>query len=328
MKRVLNNSYQKLINSLGELRVKKDVLLAPHTTLKVGGPADLFFVAQQTDGFIKAIKAAIQLKIPCFVLGGGSNIVVSDQGWRGLVIKNRDEQIRVVGYGGKKTKEEQQGKVVVEASGGTYLQRLKRWTLEQGLEGLEFVDGIPGTVGGAVKLNVHDRHLPRERYLSDVLVEADLLDWQGEVKTVGNEYFQFDQWRQGWKTGSCLVETGETVLRARFSLKQVDPGKLWAYIEEYSAWRQEHQPQGYPSAGSFFANPRFDLSAGQLIDRAGLKGMRVGDAAVSQVHANFIVNLGSARASDVFTLANLIKREVEKKFGIHLEEEVIYVGEF
>jgi UDP-N-acetylmuramate dehydrogenase len=322
-------AYRRLVEALGELRVRRGEVLAPHTTFKVGGPADLFFVAYNIKDLIRAVRAAAELKVATFILGGGSNVIVSDEGFRGLVIQNRCGGIRVVGYGGRAAAGDEQAGVVVEAEGGAHLQKLKRWTIEQGLAGLEFVDGVPGTVGGAVKVNVHDRHRRgKERYLSDVLIGADLLSPAGEVKTVGKDYFEFERRRGGWKTGSRLLETGEIVLRARFALRRGEPEKLWDYVRAYSRWRRDRQPKGLPSSGSFFTNPGPDVSAGRLIDQAGLKGRRVGGAAVSEVHANFIVNDGSAKAADVVALARLIKDEVKKKFGVNLQEEVIYVGEF
>lgn len=319
--------YQALTRQLGGLRVKKNQPLAAYTTFKVGGPADRLFIARKTEDLVKAVKSAYLNQLPFFVLGSGSNVIISDQGLRGLVIINRCDQIGIVAYGGQKTKTGERGRVVVEAEGGTHLQRLKRWTIEQGLGGLEFVDGIPGTVGAAVKLNVHDRHRPnQERYLSDVLLGATLLTPQGETKEVAKDYLEFDQKRRGWKMGSKLFESGEIVLTARFRLQKTDPETLWAYVREYTAWRRRHQPQGVASSGSFFTNPSAEISAGRLIDQAGLKGKTVGGAAVSKKHANFIVNSGSASAADVVGLASIIKKTVKEKSGIELEEEVFYLG--
>lgn len=325
----IESHYLKIIAELGSLRVRRNEDLANHTTFKVGGPADLFFVAKTIADLVHAIRETANLKIPVLILGSGSNVIVGDKGFRGLVIKNRCEGICLAGYAGRKTKTNQHGAVVVEAESGTHLQRLKRWTIEQGWGGLEFLDGVPGTVGAAVRLNVHDRHIKGwERYLSEVLLSADLISLTGATQTVDKAYFEFSQLRRGWQMGSKLMETGEIVLKARFGLKKTDPEILWSYVRDYTAWRLQHQPQGLPSSGSFFSNPGPNISAGKLIDQAGLRGTRVGDVAVSETHANFLVNCGSAQAADVVGLARLIKKRVREKFGIELEEEIDYVGDF
>jgi len=314
-----SSNYDILIKELGELRVKKDEPMANHTTFRIGGPADLFYIAYEEKEFINAIKLARELAIPIFILGGGANILVSDKGIRGLVIKNRASKVRIVGLKGK-GKVLAVNEVYVEAEGGALINQLVRFCLDEGLEGLEFLLSVPGTVGGALKINAHFRPEKGE-FIGNKLYKARLLTLENKVVEVGKDYFIFcyDQ--------SVLQKSGDILLAATFCLTKGDKKMIWKEAMAGVKKRQESQPIGIACSGCTFRNTQ-DKPAGYLLEKAGLKGIKVGNAQFSQKHANFILNLGGAKAKDVLELIKIAKEKVKEKFGVELKEEIFLVGEF
>lgn len=321
---------EQLKKILGE-RLKEQELLAPFTTFKIGGPADLFFDAKTVDELVAAITEARELHIPVFVLGGGTNILIGDKGIRGFVVKNSTSSIKVRGMKGQSGPGVQRRRVYVEADSGVIMNKLVRFTAEEGFRGLEMHLGLPGTVGGAVYMNSKWTH--PEGYVGDVVSQAEILMPTGERKTVSKNYFQF-----GYDTSS-LQKTGDIVLSIVFSLEVDTKNELWNTANESIAYRRVSQPQGVKSAGCTFQNvaksdilslglPPEAVSAGFLVDHAGLKGFRIGDAQISPLHANFIINLGKASASDVVQLINRAREQVKRQFGVTLAEEIVRVGEF
>ena len=309
--------YQILIEELGSLRVKRDEPLSRHTTFKIGGPADLFFETWKKEDLIRAVQLCQKLKIPYFILGRGSNILVSDKGFSGLVIKNRTSQIKVLQYSGKVGKTRT---VLIEADSGVGLNRLVRWTIEEGLKGLEVFLSIPGTVGGAIKINAHFRPEKGE-FIGNFVKKGKILSEKGEVKEVEKNYFSF-----GYDK-SILQKKKDILLSVVFELKKVgDKRILWRRAEEAVKYRRLRQPLSFSSAGCIFKNPEGTKGAGFLIDQLGLKGKRIGGAMISPIHANFIVNTGNAKAEDVVKLIEICKRKVKEVFGINLEEEIEYIG--
>lgn len=309
----------------------KNEPLARYTTLKIGGPADFFYEAKTVDELTEAICDARKLGIPVFILGGGTNILIGDRGIRGLVIKNATDRIAIAGVKGKLESGENKGTVFVEADSGVIMNKLVRFTIEEGLSGLEMQLGLPGTVGGAMYMNSKWTRPPG--YVGDSVYQATILTPSGEVKVVPHSYFQF-----GYDK-SIIQESADIVLRVVFSLKRVPKEKLWETANSVMAYRKETQPQGVFSPGCTFRNitksqaisiptPNHTTSAGFLIDHAGLKGKRVGDAQISPIHANFIINLGKATAADVVKLIETARSEVNKQFGVTLREEIVRVGEF
>lgn len=315
-------AYHEIINQLSE--IKQNEPLAKYTTFKIGGPADLFYQAQSRQDLIKAIKLARRFNIPLFLLGGGSKILVSDKGFRGLVIKNESLDIRLVDDEG------------IEADSGVKNPILVQFATEQGLSGVEFLIDIPGTVGGAILYNARFRD-PRsfheyfiefdqvkDRCVSDVLEKVKVLKADGSITTI-------------------LDPSGLVILGGRFRLTKVPPQIIQEAIARFRKWRRSRfsqppdpvtgtkstQPKE-PSAGCVFRNvPNpWNHPSGRLIDMCGLRGMRVGDALISPHHANFIVNVSRAKAADVYQLIKLCKRKVKEKFGVELKEEICYVGEF
>lgn len=308
------------------MNIQSQVNLAKHTYFKLGGPADYFVEAKTKEELVEAVRYAIEQKLPYLVLGGGSNVLIGDQGFRGLVIKNRTSSVKIKGFAGGVEKGKLDLKeAIVEADSGVTANYLIRYTLDEGLAGLEDMLGLPGTVGGAVYNNSH--HL--DKLWGDHLVEVEVLDLEGKIKKYTQKECQFDY------DYSVFHKTKETILSASFQLKRGDKAKLWEVATEAVKRRSSTQPLGLPSSGCMFKNislaDRMRLgvptaSAGYLIDKAGLKGLSVGGAKVSDVHANFIVNDGTAKASDVNELVALVRIKVKEKFGVDLIEEVILIG--
>lgn len=316
-------NYALLIHALGETRVKTNEPLAPHTYFKLGGPADLLYEARTADELVCAVQSSILYQVPYLVIGGGSNILFSEAGFRGLVIKNKTSSIQLKGFAGGVAKGKLDLKeAIVQADSGVPANLLIRYTLDQGLAGLEDMLGLPGTVGGAVYNNSH--HL--DHLWGDHIVEVEYLSADGvRGKYTPKELdFAYDY--------SIFHKTKEIILSASFLLKQGDKAALWEIANAAVQRRSATQPLGIPSSGCMFKNiPLADkmrlgihtASAGYLIDKAGLKGARVGGAVVSDVHANFITNDGTATPQDVLDLIKLVKQQVKIKFGVDLIEEVI-----
>lgn len=310
-------------------RLKSGEILAPYTTFKIGGPADYFFEAKTRDELVAAVTAARVSHIPYFVLGGGSNILIADAGFRGLVIRNATNAIVIRGMKGMIKNGEQNGSVYVEADAGTPFNSLVRFTIEEGLSGLEMHLGLPGSVGGAIYMNSKWTRPPA--YVGDVVSHVTLLDGANTVVVKPKEYFHFSYGK------SVLQESDEIVLGVIFELTRQTKDEIWKRANESIAYRRTTQPQGVKTAGCAFKNiskadalvagtPNQTTSAGFLIDHAGCKQMYVGGAAVSEVHANFIVNTGKATAHDVLQLMKTIKEKVFETFHVTLQEELRIIG--
>jgi len=292
--------YLKIIEKLGQGRVKLNEPLAKHTTFKIGGPADLFYEAKTTKELIKVIKLIKKLRIPYFVLGGGSNILVADEGFRGIVIKMSNVKCQM-----------SNGKII--AGAGVSLGELLKLAAKNSLAGLEFAAGIPGTVGGAVRGNAG----AWQQAIGDKVVGVKVLTPTGRIKWLKAADCQFS-YRQ-----SRFKKTKEIILEVELKLEKGDKKEIEAKIRENLAKRASQPTQ--PSAGCIFVNPK-PLSAGKLIEKCKLKGRQIGEAQISSQHANFIVNLGRAKAQEVIKLIKLIKKKVKEKFGIDLKEEICFVG--
>ena len=293
------------------------VPLAPFTTFRIGGPADLFVEPESADALASAIRAADERGVPWFLLGCGANILVGDRGFRGLVIRNRARDVRI---------DETTGRLRAE-SGALVFPDLIEAAIESGLSGLEHYVGIPSTVGGALWQNLHflSPAPARERtmFIAEVLAEAEILTVEGERKCVPADYFEF-----GYDT-SILHHRRDVVLAATFALTPADRAGLKRIVAENLAWRAEKHPplDTEPSAGSIFQKIE-GIGAGRLIDQCGLKGFQIGGAQVSPRHANIFVNVGNATAADVRALIEHAQEVVERKTGYRLRPEISFVGEF
>jgi UDP-N-acetylmuramate dehydrogenase len=296
-------------------RLGRDVPLAPMTTLKVGGTADWLAEVQSAAELTELLGIARDTALPVTLLGGGSNVVVSDAGVRGLVVRPRLASVS------------QTGADRVRAEAGVTINGLVRWTVGRGLAGLEEWAGTPGTVGGAIHGNAHWAR----RNVGDLVTSVRLITRSGEVTDVPQTEMGF-----AYDT-SRLQRTGEIVVWADFRVQAGDPEVLRARARASLAYRKQTQPLAQPSAGCMFHNPDpaherlphgMPASAGALIDRAGLKGRREGGARISETHANFIVNTGAATARDIRTLVDAARTAVHEQFGIVLRDEVVYLGAF
>ena len=291
------------------MKFRKNVSLANYTTFKIGGPAKYFYIAKTKQDLIKAIKAAKELGLPFFVLGGGSNLLVSDKGYDGLVI---NFQFSISNF--QLISNSKIFKVVVGA--GLPLGKLVSASAEKSLTGLEWAVGIPGTVGGAIRGNSG----AFEKSISNIVKEVEVLeiteDNSPQIKILKNKDCKFQYRDSIFKHNSNLI-----ILSAEIQLKKGDKKEIQKKIKEHLKQRKKTQPLGFPSAGSIFKNPK-GFSAGELIEKCGLKGKKINGAQISEIHSNFIVNLGKAKSKDVEKLIKLIKQKVKQKFGIVLEEEI------
>lgn len=304
-----------LDSRLNPSRLRRNVALAPLTTFRIGGPADLFYTATSADDLASALLAAREMGIPHFLLGLGANILVGDKGFRGLVIHNQAKQTRF----------DDDGRVRVES--GAIVADLIKEAVRRGWSGLEHYVGIPSTVGGAVWQNLHFLSPAPERertmFIAEVFESCEMLTQENERRTVDREYMQF-----GYDT-SILHTRQDVALAVTLRLERGDPAVMHRIMQENLSWRGARHPwlEFHPSAGSIFKKIE-GMGAGRLIDQCGLKGFRQGDAQISHIHANIMVNLGSATARDVRALIATAQEAVRKKFSVELEPEIGFIGEF
>jgi len=329
------DKYQQFKQIVGPLRVFEDEPLAKYTYFKIGGPARIFFEAKNIDDLKLALTSAKNLQVPFVILGGGANILVSDKGFYGLVIKNRADGIKIAGLKGAISKTGRSIKnAFVVANSGTLMNQLARYTIDQGFEGLEFLLSVPGTVGGGLKINAHYQ-VEQNQFIGNRLTQATLFDPKtGETKSVENSYFDF-----GYDI-SKIQKTGEVVLEATFKVDAAQSKELlWQKAMEGVKLRNEEQPVGIACSGCIFRNishddairlatPNLTTSTGFIIESLGLKGTKVGDAQISEKHANYILNNGAAKAKDVLELINLVKVKARETYGLDLKEEIFYIGKF
>jgi UDP-N-acetylmuramate dehydrogenase len=281
--------------------------LSEWSWFRIGGPADLLFRAESVRDLERAVAWAREQGTRFYIIGGGSNLLFDDEGFRGLIIRNEVRSLELKGS-------------LLAADSGTPLESLVEFLVERSLAGLEFLAGIPGTVGGAVCGNAgafgHD--------IGEAVRDVDLLLKNGQtaVRTRAEMAFSYRH--------SLLKEDHHVVLKARFDVEPGDPVRIRRQVEDYLESRSgKHPCPGTPCAGSYFKNKVLSdgtkLAAGRLLEQAGAKGLRVGDAAVFEGHANFIINLGRARARDVLDLAAELRERVRSRFGVELEEEVVHL---
>ena len=292
------------------VKTSRDEPLARFTTMRVGGPADLFTIARNLFELRALVRFARGRELPLFLLGRGSDLVISDRGIGGLVLQIRADGSRIDGR-----------RVIVDA--GVPMARLSTLARDAALTGIEFALAIPGTVGGAVWANA-GAHGSDVR---GVLVEASVISGGDGVERT----LDADGLGLAYRDSHLKHPSGpypDVVAWAAFGLEPADHVRIDQKLDEIRRWRREHQPLGMPSAGSVFRNPAEGPSAGELIDRAGLKGRRIGGASVSQLHANFIVNDGHGSASDVRRLAELVRRTVAERLGLDLQPEVVFAGDW
>jgi UDP-N-acetylmuramate dehydrogenase len=306
---------ERVASALAGPRLKRNEPLGPYTTFKIGGPADLFFEADTADALATAILTARDAEVPYFVLGLGANVLIADKGVRGLVIRNVASHFR---FG-------DDGLLWVES--GAVMAKLIPEAVRCGWSGLEHYVGIPSTVGGAIWQNLHFLSPAPERertmFIAEVFRSADLLTEESERRTVDAAYMQFGY------DDTILHHRRDVVLAATFQLERQDPAVMHRILQENLSWRGSRHPwlEWHPSAGSIFKKIE-GIGAGRLIDQCGLKGFRIGDAQISHIHANIMVNLGHATSADVIALIRHAQRTVYEQLGHQLEPEIGFIGEF
>ena len=300
------NIIEKFNDLLGEEKVKVDEPMKRHTTFRIGGPADYFLLPSSEEELSGILKICKNEELPYFILGNGSNLLVSDKGYQGVVVQlyRNFGQIRV---------EDSR----IHAQAGALLSGIAAAAREASLTGFEFAGGIPGTLGGAVVMNAG----AYGGEMKDVLKEVTVLTPEGGVLTL-----QADELHMGYRT-SVIKEAGYIVLEAVISLEKGDQEEIRSRMQELAGMRTSKQPLSYPSAGSTFKRPE-GYFAGKLIMDSGLRGYQVGGAQVSEKHCGFVINTGNATAKDVTTLMSDVQRIVMEKFGVKLEPEVKFLGEF
>jgi len=300
----MQRDYKKLAEGLIKGRILFDVPMRQLTSIKVGGPADCLLFPEDVRALGKILGLAKRKRIPMIILGKGTNLVVRDKGFRGWVV--------CLTQGLKKIQQEGD---VVEADAGVPLQRLVQFTIQRGLTGLEPFFGIPGTVGGGLAMNAGAWGVE----LKDFLLSMTLMKENGEAVERPRQKLKFFY-------RSLALPVSWVILKGRFQLRKGNREEMLDQVRSYSEMRKKTQPLDAPSAGSIFKNPK-EGPAGRWIEEAGLKGFRMGQAMISERHANFIVNLGKATAEDVICLMEMVERKIYEAQGISLEREVRVVGE-
>ncbi len=299
----------KLISILGSDNVIKEADMSSYTTFRIGGIADYVVTPENEEQLAKLLHLIKEENVDFVVIGNGSNILVSDNGFDGIVIQLGDKFSSFV------IKDKDESGVYVDVTAGMRLSRLGNELAASSIEGFEFATGIPGTIGGAVMMNAG----AYGGEIKDIIKSARVIDFDGNVKELSR-----DELELGYRT-SIIAKKNYIVISAVFDLKKGDREKIKSNIKELALKRREKQPLEYPSAGSTFKRPEGYFAA-KLIEDAGLKGLSVGGAQVSEKHAGFVINKKDAKAVDVIRLTDEIKEKVYDKFGVKLELEIKKIG--
>ena len=294
----------RLRQIVGEDNVLVDEPMSRHTTFEIGGPADLFVIPESVEEVRDVVAECRASEVPYFILGNGSDLLVSDEGYRGVIVGLADGFTNVAIEGTEMT-----------CQAGVSLREASEMACELGLCGLEFACGIPGTIGGACFMNAG----AYDGCIADVLKSVRVIMPDGSVETIAAKDLAL-----GYRA-SRIRDEGLVVLSATFALREGDAQQIRAHMDDLTHRRETKQPLDKPSAGSTFKRPE-GYFAGKLISDAGLMGYQVGGAAVSKKHAGFVVNMGGATAADVHAVIEHVQDEVERQFGVRLEPEVRFLG--
>ena len=302
------NKYDKFVGLFGkfydENDIKIDEKLSSYVNFKAGGPADILLIPKSKEQVIKSVEVCKENKIPFYLIGNGSNILVRDGGFRGVVISLKEVNTIIVD--GDK----------IEAECGAMLKAVSDKAMENSLTGFEFACGIPGTIGGAVFMNAG----AYDGEIAHVIESAEIIDEECNIVRLSNKDLDF-----GYRS-SIVMKKGYTVLSAVFKLEKGQVKTIKELVDDLTNKRESKQPLEYPSAGSTFKRPT-GYFAGKLIQDAGLKGYSIGGAAVSEKHSGFVINKGNATAKDITDLIKYIQDEVKRQFGVELHPEVRIIGE-
>lgn len=286
----------------------KNEPMSKHISFKTGGTADYYEKATNIEDIKNTIEFSKKKKIPLYIIGNGSNILVTDKGIRGIVLKIDIQKIEI---------EEDNEEVIVTVGSGVKLMALAQKLLQGGIAGFEELSGIPGTIGGAIKMNAG----AYGKEFKDIVISTKCMNRNGEIFELSNEEQKFDY------RHSVFFENDYIILETKLKLQKGDMKKIKEKMEEYISTRKEKQPLEYPSAGSTFKRGK-DFITSKLIDEAGLKGYTIGGAQISEKHAGFIINKNNATSKDILDLIEYTKKKVFEKFGVHIEEEIEIIGEF
>jgi UDP-N-acetylmuramate dehydrogenase len=302
----MDSKYEDLIRLLDPIHVKMNEPMSKHTSFQIGGDADLFITPTSIASLSQVVAFCRSRNVDYYVMGNGSNLLVSDKGFRGVVIQiyKQMKHIEICG--------EQ-----IRVQSGLLLSTLSKRAYNAGLTGLEFASGIPGTVGGAIYMNAG----AYGGEMNHVVVEATVVNHEGVVSVLKREELELGYRHSRFHT------TGEIVVEVLLQLQKGDKAVIKSKMEELDIQRKTKQPLEYPSAGSTFKRP-VGYYAGQLIMEAGLSGHRIGDAMVSEKHCGFVINVGTATCEDVLNLIEFVKLNIHEKFGVDIEPEVRIIGEF
>ena len=302
------NIYEKLQDGgIDKKNILKDEEMSKHTSFKIGGKADYFVKITSIDELKFILDFSSKNKIPITIVGNGTNLLVTDKGIRGIVIKLELKDFKI-----EKNKEE----VFITVEAGFALSKIANIALKEEIEGLEFLAGIPGTVGGALRMNAG----AHGKEMKDIVVKSRYMTKDGKIKTMSLDKHEFEY------RNSVFSKLDVIILETTIKAKRGNKEEIEQKIEEYMNKRKETQPLEYPNAGSTFKRKEGIITA-RVIDECGLKGYSVGDAEVSTKHAGFIINKGKATANDILNLVNDIKKVVKEKKNIDIELEVLILGE-
>jgi UDP-N-acetylmuramate dehydrogenase len=299
--------FRDLVLALGEENVKKNETLASHTTFRIGGVADYFVTPKDEKGLMAALTIARESETPVYRIGHGSNLLFSDKGYRGMIIKIGKGMDHITWL----------DETMVKVGAGASLSKFALDVAKKGFEGFEFAAGIPGSVGGAVTMNAG----AYGGEIKDSIVSVEVMGNMGDVRELSKEELKL-----GYRT-SVIQLCDHIVTSANFTFQKGKKEEILKKIKELNTKRKDKQPLDRPSAGSTFKRPE-GYFAGKLIEDAGLKGYRIGDAMVSDKHSGFIINAGEATAAEVLLLVEYIQKEVFQQFHVNLEPEIRLVGEW
>lgn len=321
MKSEIKATTEALLRRFGPQRVQTNYHLREITALKIGGPAQIFFSAKSAEEIVEATILARNHNVPVTLLGSATNVVIADSGLPGLVIRNEAKMIRLAGLKGViRSRQPTDESVIVEVESGVLTNQLVRYTLDEGLSGLEPFLGQPGTVGGAV---CTDAKL-RQAYFRDQIIEAKILTYAGDIRT---------------ELGAKFSNRQDIILSIRLRLTKGSKDELWKSANEIVRFRSFNQPRDLLSTGSAFKNislseawqiptPNYTTAVEYLLDRVRLRGYHYGGAKFSDRHTNFIINCQKAKSADVLFLIEEAKRRVKNEFGINLTEEITFLGDY
>lgn len=303
----IENVYEELLEKMPQIVIYKNEPMCKHTSFKIGGNADIYIKAKSIEEIIKIKQYTKENKIPLTVIGNGSNLLVKDNGIRGITIQVDIQQIDI---------QMNEKDVYVDVTSGVKLGTLAIMLQQKGIAGFEFAGGIPGTIGGAIRMNAG----AYGKEFSDIVEEVTYLSEDNNIENMTKEEAEFSY------RHSAFVKSKNIILGAKLKLKKGNENDIKQYMNELSQKRKEKQPLDKPNAGSTFKRGT-DYITAALIDEAGLKGYTVGGAQISTKHAGFVVNTGNATANDVLKLVENVKREIQNKFKKEIELEIEVIGE-